>query len=265
VDRKTLEAARDELLADPDPLFGDDEALGKAYHWLDEPGLAREWLLKAAERHKDDPGRAGGLLWLAGEDGREWFERARERDDSAELRYLLGDREGALAAAERDPDQLPRIRGIAALARDDVAQARRLFAEAIRRERVRPWEDTSGDIGLYGWLEETYRREAELTGNPLPDHIAMLPAQPRTRRRAMDSPPPEGKRVELDGARLEVDDEGDIEITLPDARVTLVKMAGEYTVTVNGEELARRYKGFGEAIDAIGDDRVRALADAALS
>ena len=40
---------------------------------------------------------------------------------------------------------------------------------------------------------------------------------------------------------------------------------GVYTVTVNGEELPKRYKGFGEAIDAIGDARVRALADAALS
>ncbi len=79
--RKALEAARDELLADPDPLFGDDEALGRVYHWLDEPEEARRWLLQAAERYKripDDPGRVGGILWLAGEDGREWFERARE-------------------------------------------------------------------------------------------------------------------------------------------------------------------------------------------
>jgi hypothetical protein len=131
---------------------------------------------------------------------------------------------------------------------------------------VRPWEDSSGDIGLYGWLEETYRRESELTGAPMPDHAAMLPAKaPLKQRRGMDSPPPEGKRVELDGSRLEVDDEGDIAITLPDGRITLVKMAGEYTVTVRGEELPKRFKGFGEAIDAIADDRVRALADAALS
>jgi hypothetical protein len=262
VTRKALEAARDELLAEPDPRFGDYEALGRVYHWLDEPEEARRWLLRAAEHVTDDPGRRGGILWLAGEDAREWFRRAREREDRPELRYLLGDRAGALEAAEHDP----KGRGIAALARDDIAEARRLFAEAIKKERIRPWEDSSGDIGLYGWLEETHRREAELTGKPMPDHLAMLPAKaPLKRRKAIDAPPPPGTRVELDGARLEVDEEGDIAIALPDGQITLVKWGGVYTVTVRGEELPETYKGFGEAIDAIGDERVRALADAALS
>jgi hypothetical protein len=262
VERKALEAARDELRADPDPRFGDYEALGRVYHWLDEPEQARRWLLRAAEHVTDDPGRVGGLLWLAGEDGREWFERARERDDRPELRYLLGDRAGALESADRDA----KARGVAALARDDVAEARELFTEAIRGERVRPWEDTSGDIGLYGWLEETYRREAELTGRPMPGHAAMLPASaPLKPRKAIDGPPPDGTRTEHDGSRLEVDDEGDITITLPDGLITLVLWGGVYAVTVNGEELPERYRGFGEAIDAIGDERVRALADAALS
>jgi hypothetical protein len=275
VERRALEEARDELLADPDPLYGRPEALGRVYHWLDEPEEARRRLLQAAEHYKtipDDPGRVGGILWLAGEDGREWFERALQRegrpDGLAGLRYLLGDDAGALAEAAKEPDPLPRLRGIAALARDDIRKARSLFAEAIRRERLRPWEDSSGDIGLYGWLEETYRREARLTGKPLPDHATMIdgvgPARPR-KRKAIDAPPPEGTRVELDGSRLEVDDEGDVTITLPDGQITLVKMAGVYTVTVRGEELPQRYKGFGEAIDAIGDDRVRALADASFS
>jgi hypothetical protein len=275
VERRALEEARDELLADPDPLPGHAEALGRAYHWLDEREEARTWLSKAAEHYKtipDDPGRVGGILWLMGEDGREWFERALEREDRpawlAPLRYLTGDKAGALETAERDPEQLPLVRGIAALVRDDIAGARRQFTEVIGSERIRPWEETSGDIGVYDWLEETYRRESELTGRPMPDHATMIegvgPKRPR-RRKAIDAPPPEGRRVELEGSRLEVDGEGDIAITLPDGRITLVKWGGEYVVTVRGEELPKRYKGFGEAIDAIGDDRVRALADAALS
>jgi hypothetical protein len=212
------------------------------------------------------------MLRLAGEDGREWFERALAGEDRtawlAPLRYLVGDKAGALEAAERDPDQLPLVRGIAALVRDDIAEARKQITAAINKERVKPWGDSSGDIGLYDWLEETYRRESELTGTPMPDHLAMLegfgPKKAR-KRKAPDVPPPPGKRVELDGSALVVDDEGDITITLPDGQITLVKMAGVYTVTVRGEELPQRYKGFGEAIDAIGDERVRALADASFS
>jgi hypothetical protein len=273
MDRKAIEAELDELLAAPDPLFGDLQAIGRAYHWLDKPEEARPWLLKAAEHYKavpDTPGRVGGMLRLAGEDGREWFERALAREDRpqwlAPLRYLLGDRAGALEAARQEPDPPPKLRGIAALARDDVEAARTLFLEVIKKERITPWGDSSGDIGLYDWLEETYRRESELTGKPMPDHAAMLPALPKGRKRkAIDYPPPEGKRVELDGSTLAVDDQGDIAITLPDGRITLAMWGGVYAVTVNGEELPKRYKGFSEAIDAIGDARVRALADAALS
>jgi hypothetical protein len=275
VDPKAIEAELDELLHAGEPMLGDMEAIGRAYHWLDRPDEARPWLLKAAEHYKtipDTPGRVGGMLRLAGEDGREWFERALAGEDRtawlAPLRYLVGDKAGALEAAERDPDQLPLVRGIAALVRDDIAEARKQITAAINKERVKPWGDSSGDIGLYDWLEETYRRESELTGTPMPDHLAMLegfgPKKAR-KRKAPDVPPPPGKRVELDGSALVVDDEGDITITLPDGQITLVKMAGVYTVTVRGEELPQRYKGFGEAIDAIGDERVRALADASFS
>jgi hypothetical protein len=275
VDPKAIEAELDELLHADEPMLGDMEAIGRAYHWLDRPDEARPWLLKAAEYYKtipDTPGRVGGMLRLAGEDGREWFERALAGEDRtpwlAPLRYLVGDEAGALEAAERDPDQLPLVRGIAALVRDDVAEARKQFTAAINKERVKPWGDSSGDIGLYDWLEESYRRESELTGRPMPDHLTMLegfgPKKAR-KRKAPDLPPPPGTRVEREGSLLEVDDEGDITITLPDGPITLVMWGGEYVVTVRGDELPARYKGFGEAIGAIGDERVRALADAAVS
>ncbi len=275
MDPKAIEAELEELLHADEPMLGDPERIGRAYHWLDRPEEARPWLLKAAEHYKtirDTPGRVGGMLRLAGEDGREWFARALEGEDRtawlAPLRYLVGDKAGALDAAERDPDQLPLVRGIAALVRDDVAEARRQFTAAINKERVKPWGDSSGDIGLYDWLEESYRRESELTGKPMPDHGTMLEGfGPKKWRKPkpIDFPPPPGKRVELDGSTLAVDDEGDITITLPDGQITLVMWGGVYVVTVRGEELPNRYKGFGEGIDAIGDPRVRALADAALS
>ena len=142
------------------------------------------------------------------------------------------------------------------------------FTAAINKERVKPWGDSSGDIGLYDWLEETYRRESELTGKPMPDHLTMLegfgPKKAR-KRKAPDVPPPPGKRVELDGSSLAVDDEGDITITLPDGQITLAMWGGVYTVRVRGAELPRSFKGFREACEAVGDDRVLALADAALS
>ncbi len=275
MDPKAIEAELDELLHADEPMLGDMEAIGRAYHWLDRPDEARPWLLRAAEHYKtvpDTPGRVGGMLRLVGEDGREWFERALAGEDRsawlAPLRYLVGDKAGALEAAERDPDQLPLVRGIAALVRDDIAEARKQFTAAINKERVKPWGDSSGDIGLYDWLEETYRRESELTGKPMPDHLTMLegfgPKKAR-KRKAPDVPPPPGKRVELDGSSLAVDDEGDITITLPDGQITLAMWGGVYTVRVRGAELPRSFKGFREACEAVGDDRVLALADAALS
>ena len=105
MERKAIEAARDELLPTPTPCWGDPEEMGRVYHWLDEPAESRRWLLKAAEQYRkipDDPGRVGGILWLMGEDGREWFERALQREGARlarAMRYLVGDDAGALEAA----------------------------------------------------------------------------------------------------------------------------------------------------------------------
>jgi hypothetical protein len=297
LDRKALEAGRAEIerRMAGEPFLGDYEAMGRAHHWLDEPEPARRWLLDAAERleavERERPGsagswgRIGGIRRLAGDEAgaRPWFERAlaaREAEGRtgwiAGLRYILGDDAGALEAAALDPDQLPELRGVAALAqaraaRDarPIADARERFATAIRAERVPPYDESGADLTLFDWLEESYRLESELTGGPPPDHVGMLQgagllkaAKPR-RRGAPDNPPSRGTRIAQGASTLEVDDDGDVFITVdPTVRVALLKELGEWRVRITlgpeeegpqEEDLPQRYKGFVEAAEAAAD------------
>ncbi len=62
MERKALEEARDELLADPDPLLGHAEALGRTYHWLDEPEEARSCTKRSSttRRSRTTPAASAG-------------------------------------------------------------------------------------------------------------------------------------------------------------------------------------------------------------
>src|SRR5215207_9178262 len=206
LDRRTLEAGRDEkaALVAGDPWHHPLEELGRAHRWLDEDEAGRRRFGEAAAdleasfeaRGRGDAlsqGRTGGLLLLAGEPdaARTWFERAlasldaaspREANRVAALRYLLGDPEGALVAAALAEEPDPILEPIAGLAQarrdrdpDTAARARDRVARLIRAGRTPPYEESgSPDLTLFDWLEEAFRVEADLRGEPPPDHAAML-------------------------------------------------------------------------------------------
>jgi len=166
-----------------------------------------------------------------------------------------------------------------------VREGRERMAEAIRGDRTPPFlESGSGTMSLFDWLEESFRLEAELTGTPVPDHLAMLeqagllkaakPARSR-KRKAPDLPPPPGRytvtRTTPDGAQVEsvllMTEERDAELILDprpevNIRVALILEYGEHRVRITAgpedegpyeEDLADRYAGFRAACEAAAD------------
>lgn len=282
IDRSTLENERNEALAMLEEGYGwlQHECVGRAYRWLDEPELARPHFeaAVAAMEELEDPlrhGDLGNMRRLLGDEAgaRREFESALEvRADRPHnvvaLRYLLGDHAGAGTAFAGIPagDRLPLVTGIATLAERDAAAAREHFVKAIRAGRTPPSSESGApDLSLFDWLEESYRLESELTGEPAPDHMGMLhdaglykKARPARRRKAYDQPPAPGAHTELDGATLDVGEYGDVELVLsPTVRVDLLNEGGEFLVRVTvgeqEEDLAQRYKGFRDAIEAAAD------------
>ena len=132
--------------------------------------------------------RHGKLLRLAGE-----TERARAKLEAADpghlsplnaaqVRYLLGDDDGALADAARDDEPLEAVEGLVLLARAragrDAVLARKagdVYAAIARSQRQLPSAATGFDpLGWWEGLEEAFRLEAEFSGAPAPDHLTLL-------------------------------------------------------------------------------------------
>lgn len=283
LDRSALERGRDEVAAEvaKDAWHHPLEQLARAHRWLDEEDEAAgrfgeaaadlEQSIEAAGRgDAASRGRTGGLLLMAGSGyaARGWFERALQSGpgagEEAALRYLLGDERGALEAAERAQESYPRLEAVAELAQaraendpGAAAKARDILAGAIRAERTPPFQESGHpDLSLFDWLEEAFRVEAELRGEPAPDHAEMLERAglakaakgSKPAKRAPDWPPPPGRhelaRTRPDGtavtAAIEVNDDGDVDMLIdPDAdlRVRLIKEFGEYRVRIEwGDE-----------------------------
>jgi hypothetical protein len=231
LDRRTLEAGRDEkaALVAEDPWHHPLEELARAHRWLDEDTEARRRFGEAAAdleasfeaRGRGDAlsrGRTGGLLLQAGDPSAasEWFERAlasldvaspRDANRVAALRYLLGNPEGALVAAALAEEPDPILEPVATLAQarrnrdlEAAARARDAVAGLIRAGRTPPYDESgSPDLTLFDWLEEAFRVEAELRGEPLPDHAAMLDranlAKAMKGGEVPDWPPPPGRHA----------------------------------------------------------------------
>jgi tetratricopeptide (TPR) repeat protein len=309
LDRRTLEAGRDEkaALVAEDPWHHPLEELARAHRWLDEDTEARRRFGEAAAdleasfeaRGRGDAlsrGRTGGLLLQAGEPAAasEWFERAlasldvaspRDANRVAALRYLLGDPEGALVAAALAEEPDPILEPIATLAqarrdRDPGAagRAREAIARLISAGRTPPFDESgSPDLTLFDWLEEALRVEADLRGEPLPDHAGMLERAGLVRAvkgaEVPDWPPPAGHhaltRTKPGGEGVEatvaVDADNDGVFVLdPRAGLTvrLIKEYGEYRVRIEWgddeegwyeEDLDHRTPGFRSGFDAAAD------------
>jgi hypothetical protein len=312
LDRATLQAGRDETaeLVAEKPSHYRLEELARAHRWLDEDEEARRRFREAAddlEARFETPGggdawsrgRTGGFLLLAGDDdaARAWFQRAldsgpRTAVDEAALLYLLGDPVAAMEATRRADERLPLLETIESLARaraardpDAATLARDAAVAALRAERLPPHQ-TSGapHLTLWDWLEEAFRVEAELGGEPVPDHAAMLEraglaaaaSRKRTRRRKTpDWPPPPGRhavrRRTPDGAEVEavvtVGEDGDIDLLVDprpgiELRVRLILQFGQFLVRIEWgddeegwteEDLSHPYEGFRAACEAAAD------------
>lgn len=195
----TLEEMRRELAQLEAELRDYDDAMmleqiGRTRRWLDD-GDHRALLSEAAGHleqawtdHEtgsaDSWAWAGGLWHLAGErdearralrnavaDGTDWEPIPQ---GAAGVFYLLGefdraawhapnDSEGILAMAARDRDV------------DRVLDARGRWRGCERAAKRGPHQDR-GMVPLSGWdwIEETFRLESELRGEPLPSHLEMM-------------------------------------------------------------------------------------------
>ena len=314
IDRHELEAGREEMRARAAERASHRvlEQLARAHRWLDEDEEARRRFREAAAdleerieaRGRGDAwsrGRTGGLLLQAGEPeaARRWFGRALESLDVASprdanrvaaLRYLLGDPEGALVAAALAEEPDPILEPIAELARarrdhdpEAAARARDGVARLIRAGRTPPFEESgSPDLTLFDWLEEAFRVEADLRGEPLPDHAAMLERAALAKAikggapdDVPDWPPPPGRhalrRTTPDGAEVEATVEVDADndgVFRIDPRagigltVRLIKEFGEYRVRIEWgddeegwfeQDLDHRTPGFRTGYDAAAD------------
>ena len=169
--------------------------------------------------------------------------------------------------------------GDAALA----AEARARVAALIRAGRTPPFEESgSPDLTLFDWLEEAFRAEAELRGEPTLRPAEMLARADLAKavrggapRDVPDWPPPPGRRALTrttpDGAAVEatveVDEDNDGVFRL-DPRagigltVRLIKEHGEYRVRIEWgddedgwaeEDLDRHAPGFRSGCDAAAD------------
>ena len=335
IDRRGLEAGREEMraLAAERASHRVLEQLARAHQWLDEDEQARRYFREAAADLEErieargrggaaSRGRTGGLLHQAGQEeaARAWFERAlgsldaaspRDANEVATLRYLLGDAEGALVAAALAAEPDPILEPVATLAQarrdrdpEAAARARDAVAGLIRAGRTPPYDESgSPDLTLFDWLEEAFRVEADLRGEPRPDHAAMLDRANLSRAmkggEVPDWPPPAGRHAlarttpggEGVEATVEVDDDNDGVFVLdPRAGLTvrLIKEYGEYRVRIGWgddeegwyeEDLDHRTPGFRSGFDAAADwllahapdppggawaaETLRALADAA--
>ena len=170
------------------------EQIGRTRRWLDL-GDDRALFAEAAARREQSWkehgtgsrgswAQGGGLWHLAGE-----FEQARRAlsnavaqstdwepipQGAAGVLYLLGELDRAARHAPNDSE------GILAFAARDhdvalVTQARERWLGWERRARRGPHQDR-GMVPLSGWdwIEETFRLESELLGEPLPSHLEML-------------------------------------------------------------------------------------------
>jgi hypothetical protein len=287
-----LAAARDALIARvaERPTGHALEQLARAHAWLGEAAAARRRYREAADveaenlcRWKREDasriGRIGSLLRRAGDPdaARPWLARAlqsEDRDDRlAGLRYLIGDREAAIAHAERAAaeEPLPRAEAIATLARagrdrDPAAAdaARERFAALIREGRTPPDEESgSSDLSLFDWLDEAYRVHASLTGAAAPSGREMLersgllrsergPAPPapapdappgRAGSRTVANPHPDGGEV---AATVTVDEDGDLEFVLDperDLRAAIRRADGSWRAWLGETELPGEFSG----------------------
>lgn len=299
IDLDALAAARDALAerVSREPHSYPVEQLANAHAWLGEAAEARERFTQAAaasvaelrEYGGDaDPYRLARVASLHLRAGRAneaapWFERALAVETdlarAAPYRYLLGDVEGALAAAVRAPEPdgiLHAVESLARARRDrDPTVAAALagtLARWLQEDRSTPEMDSGApDLPTWDWLAEAFRVEAELAGEPVPDRPEMLrragllrpgsgiPAPATT---PDVSPSREGSyalTVAAPGggevtATVTVDDWLDVALVphpdRPDLRVELEKQGGQWNVRAGGEPVAGTYWGYREALAA---------------
>lgn len=184
-----LREAHSEAEQFPDGLAA--EKLARAYAWLDRADEARRSFRQSADfirtevldrGKREDSGmwlQYGTMLLKAGDEdaARAAFEHAQGLNDdrldagrATELRYRLG--QPPVAEAQRgEHDQF--VRALAARDLDALRAAREAAVRVTRKERTLPASNGVGAT-LYDLLEESFELEAELTGEPVPDHPGML-------------------------------------------------------------------------------------------
>lgn len=167
--------------------------IGGFWHLAGEPNRARRALRRAIERSTfwdPVPEGAAGVLYLLGE-----LDRA--------ARLAPGDAVGWIAIGARDGE----IR--------QVQRAREHWLDWQRLGKMGPHLDgVAVPLADWDWIEESYRLEAALTGEPVPTHLEILRRSGflREPRDAVPDPPPRpaprpGYRAALAGKeppRLEV-------------------------------------------------------------
>ncbi len=258
---------RDDLLARRDEAAGRTgrgayEQRAHSLRWLDFEAEALRWFRAAVEefetrvlaqgrgRHWTWRAQYGCVLRRAGDvDGaRQALEHALEGADSrVELEYLLGRLQGGEglygALAARDLDA--------------IRAEREGLVRSLRADRSLPGYG-SPTLDRYEQLEETFRVEAGILGEPLPDHATMLS---RTGL-LFDSPPlppvvvpPAAGTWKLRGEgvwKAFEDGAAHVELTgAPDLEI--IEQFGDYFVRVGDSEGSPLVGSFGEAIELAGD------------
>jgi hypothetical protein len=251
LDAEELESDRELVLGwvEEEADFATLQMAGRVHRWLDHEQAAREYFQRSAadlEREVAAMGgglpvswaHVGGLRYLAGDrDGaRAWLERARKGFDATRdrpkivaLSYELGDDDDVLRRSNLE--DVPTLLATARSGRDPapIEAAVAALAGRIRAKRLTVLA-AQLDVSLsdYDWLDEAFRLEAELRGEPTPDHATML-----QRAGLLGGAPPHVEpalpmgRWEIGETSLVVPARGRVKATLDAARRLVLEIEGE--------------------------------------